>query len=213
MSASKTLDLTPRILSEEPDELLVKYCRELNKGQPALDLRAGLGANCFFLADKGFRVDAIEEDMEIYRELRNKSDNTTLPVQVVMADFADFRPQIMAYSAIIALGIIPELSPQEVTLLIQKIAGWTLSDSYVLASGLTVDDPSFAVTSSDWRKVGRNSFTNGRGKFRSYMEPGQVQDIFDEFKVIEHWEGEGPEQKTESGETFRSGLFKTLLRK
>ena len=213
MIHSDTLYAVPRLLSHEPEPFLVSLCGEMNRGQPALDLQAGSGANVYFLANRGFRVDALVGDDETDRALRSLAANTTLPVNVVGADFSDFRPQIGVYSAVIAMDIIPELSRQEILLLHQKLLGWTMAGSLLFVSALSTTDPSFAHFSKAWRKVGRNSFTDGRGKFRSFLEPSEVLEIFAECLALQHWEGLGPEETLPSGELYRPGLIKAAFRR
>ncbi len=211
MSSCQTLDMTPRTLATEADEMIVTHYQAMKRNLPILEMAAGRGANSIFLADKGFRVDALEHEADSYRQLKAECERRTLSVQAVHGDFGDFQPQIGKYGGLVALDIIRELSRREISLFKERVMTWTKQNSLLFVSGLTVSDPSYEITAANWRKVGRNCFTNGKGKFRCYMEAGEILDLFNEFQVIHHWEGFGEPRHGADGGTYSPALFKAAL--
>jgi tellurite methyltransferase len=72
-----------------PDPLLVEYRSLLTSGR-ALDLASGLGANAIFLAESGYRVDAIDISEHALARLKAEADRRLLNIDAVIADLDDY---------------------------------------------------------------------------------------------------------------------------
>ncbi len=81
---------------EKPSELLVKYIDLAPKGR-ALDIAAGLGRNSLFLAEKGFKVDAIDYSDIAVQKLKSLHPN----INPVQADLDTYRIEENQYDLII----------------------------------------------------------------------------------------------------------------
>ncbi|MCP4757224.1 MAG: methyltransferase domain-containing protein [Proteobacteria bacterium] len=59
-------------LSTDPSDVVVEYSGLARRGR-ALDIAAGNGRNSFFLADRGFKVDAVDISEVALRKIREKN--------------------------------------------------------------------------------------------------------------------------------------------
>lgn len=67
----------------------MEYRSLLTSGR-ALDLASGLGANAIFLAQSGYRVDAIDVSYHALARFKAEADRRLLDVGVVVADLDDY---------------------------------------------------------------------------------------------------------------------------
>ncbi|HTY22503.1 MAG TPA: class I SAM-dependent methyltransferase [Desulfomonilaceae bacterium] len=72
-----------------PDPFLVQHSNILNTGR-ALDLACGRGGNAVFLAERGYRVDAVDISFVALSRLRAEADRRRLDIDCVVADLDDF---------------------------------------------------------------------------------------------------------------------------
>jgi len=90
----------PEMLADGPDDLLVLF-RHLLSGGDALDLACGLGQNALWLAEQGYRVDAVDiSDVAIDR-LRDETARRGLNVRAIRADLDDYTLPVAAYDLVI----------------------------------------------------------------------------------------------------------------
>ena len=61
--------------------------------------------------------------------------------------------------------------------------------------------------------LSRQSFTDGPGKVRTYLEVGEILECFRGHEVIHHWEGTGPLHRHGDGPPERHELFEAVLRR
>ena len=81
---------------EKPSKLLVEYIDLIPKGV-ALDIAAGLGRNALFLAEKGFKVDAVDYSDIAVQKLKSLHPN----INPIHADLDKYRIEQNRYNLII----------------------------------------------------------------------------------------------------------------
>ncbi len=74
---------------DAPSPFLVKNIRLLPIGR-ALDLATGLGFNAIYLAEKGFRVDAVDVSWVALREVSQRTMQKKVTVHFIQADLRQF---------------------------------------------------------------------------------------------------------------------------
>jgi hypothetical protein len=83
----------------------------------------------------------------------------------------------------------------------------------VFITGFTVLDASFARYSQTWKTIGKNSFADGQGNLRTYLEAGQILHLFNDYEVVHHWEGVGPEHRHGNRPIERHAMTEVVLQR
>jgi SAM-dependent methyltransferase len=197
----------------EPDDLLLRFHRELDRTGRVLDIGAGQGRNSLFLARRRCAVDALEPSIVAVNQMRERVSGHELPLRIIHGGFEAFSPDVEYYAAILVLGLIQELPRESIEALMAKINAWTRPGSVALATAFTVDDPGFGETSREWRSIGRNSFANDAGFVRTFLESGEMRDLFAGWEALHYWEGLGPEHVHGGDPPHRHGRVEALFRR
>jgi cyclopropane fatty-acyl-phospholipid synthase-like methyltransferase len=213
MSYDETYKNTKDTFGAEPEPVLRNYYRKMNRAGPVLDIGAGQGRNAFFLARQGFSVEAIDPSRVAVETISAIAARENLPVHSTQSGFGEFVSQVDFYAGILVFGVIQILTREEIQLLIEKIGGWTRKGSLVFITGFTVADASFARYSQIWKPIGKNSFADGRGDRRTYLEAGEILDLFKGYEVVYHREGLGPEHRHGDGPLERHAMVEAVLQR
>jgi cyclopropane fatty-acyl-phospholipid synthase-like methyltransferase len=213
MSYDETYKNTKNNFGEEPEPVLRNYYHKINKSKPVLDIGAGQGRNTFFLAREGFTVDAIDPSKVATETISALATYEKLPIHAYQSNFGEFVPQTDFYSGILIFGVIQILSWEDIDLLREKIKQWTRKGSLVFITGFTVADASFARYSQIWKTIGKNSFAGEQGNLRTYLEAGEILDLFNEYEVVYHWEGLGPEHRHGNSPIERHVMTEVVLQR
>jgi cyclopropane fatty-acyl-phospholipid synthase-like methyltransferase len=210
---NETYRNTENYFGTEPEPLLKDHTHLLDKSHRILDLGVGQGRHSLFLARQGFQVDAIDPSKVAIEKVSAMAAQEGLSIRVYRSGYQTFVPQTDFYSGILIFGLIQILPWEAIEVLLRKVKVWTRVGSLVFVRAFTTSDRSFAhaVRSQEWKSIGRNSFTDGHGKFRTYLESAEILDLFGDYKPIYHWEGLGPKHRHADGPMERhaevEGLF------
>jgi cyclopropane fatty-acyl-phospholipid synthase-like methyltransferase len=213
MSYDETYKNTKNNFGAEPEPVLRNYYRRLDKSGPVLDIGAGQGRNALFLAREGFTVDAIDPSKVATETIATIAADEGLAIHSCQCAFDTFVPQVDFYSGILVFGLIQILPWEDIHLLLDKIKQWTRQGSLVFITGFTVLDASFARYSQTWKTIGKNSFADGQGNLRTYLEAGQILHLFNDYEVVHHWEGVGPEHRHGNRPIERHAMTEVVLQR
>jgi cyclopropane fatty-acyl-phospholipid synthase-like methyltransferase len=213
MSYDETYKNTKNNFGAEPEPILRNNYRRINTSRPVLDIGAGQGRNAFFLARKGFTVDAIDPSKVATETISAIAAQEGLSIRTHQCAFDTFVPQVVFYSGILIFGIIQILSWEAIDLLREKVKHWTHEGSLVFITGFTVADPSFTRYSQTWKTIGKNSFADEQGNLRTYLEAGEILRLFSEHEVVYHWEGMGPEHRHGNSPIERHAMTEVVLQR
>jgi SAM-dependent methyltransferase len=202
----------------EPEKILVDFVQTVDRDRPALDVGAGQGRNTIFLVGHGIDVHAIDPSHEACAAASAAACDRGLTVRVVQAGFESFDPAVVdpafrSYGAICLFGLIQTLRWDKIELLRSRVESWSSAGTVVFLTAWTVDDPSYASCSGDWRPAGRHSFSDGGGTVRTFLDPGEGPRLFEDFEVVHHWEGMGPAHRHGDGPLQRHGNVELVLRR
>lgn len=189
---SKLYDSGKAIFGEDPVPLLVQFLSQISKTEPVLDLGCGQGRNCLYLAGKGLSVTAIDPNKEAVHQTLANAKQAGLEISASVVSFQDFTPTPSAFGAILAFGLIPILTRNEVRLLTQKMLDWTQPGSLIFVTAFTSDDLSFKRYSENGTQVGDLSFMLENGSTRTFLAPGEIIGLFDNIEILHHREEMGP---------------------
>ncbi len=213
MSYDETYKNIKNNFGGEPEPVLRNYYRRIGKSKPVLDIGAGQGRNAFFLARDGFTVDAIDPSKEAINTISELAIQDKLPIHAHQCGFNTFVPQVDFYSAILIFGVIQILSWEDINLLLEKVNHWTNKGSLIFVTGFTVADSSFTRYSQTWKTIGKNSFANEQGNLRTYLEGGEILNLFSEYEVVHFWEGVGPEHRHGNSPMERHSMTELVLQR
>ncbi len=213
MSYDETYKNTKNNFGAEPEFVLRNYYRRINKSRPVLDIGAGQGRNAFFLAREGFTVDAIDPSKVATEAISALAIREELSIHTHQCGFDKFVSQVDFYSGILVFGVIQILSWEDINLLLEKVNHWTRKGSLVFITAFTVADSSFTRYSQTWKTIGKNSFADEQGNLRTYLEAGEILDLFSEYEVVYHWEGVGPEHRHGNSPIERHAMTEVVLQR
>jgi tellurite methyltransferase len=215
MRYDETYTRTEDYFGTEPEALLENYYHRLDKSGRILDIGVGQGRHALFLARKGFTVDAIDPSKVAIETVSGRTTEEGLSIRTYRCEFDAFAPQIDPYSGILIFGLIQILSWESIQLLLEKVKAWTRARSLVFVRAFSIEDSSFERTrrSEEWKPSGKNSFADGHGHFRTYLEAGEILKLFDDYQVIYHWEGLGPEHRHGDGPPERHAEVEAVFQR
>ncbi|MGD8780726.1 MAG: class I SAM-dependent methyltransferase [Ignavibacteria bacterium] len=213
MSFNKIYKEVKNVFGSEPEEILVKYFDMLNKSKPVLDIGCGQGRNSIFLAGKGYNVDAVDTSIVAVEELKKIAIAKELKIQTYRSGFQSFLPCTNYYSGILVFGLIQILSENDFAKLKQKLEAWTGRDSLIFITAFGTADPSFEKYSTSWDAASKNNFTDDKGNYRRFLEPGEILSLFNEYEVIHHREGFGKEHHHGDGKLEKHYMVEVVLKK
>ena len=211
LSYDESYSRNPAYFGPTPDSLLVDHFALIEKEEPLLDVGAGQGRNALYLAGLGYRVDALEPSAEGAAQISAAAAQTGLTIGVINQRFEDFRPP-GHYGAALIFGLIPDLTHSQVTALLKRTGQWLAPGGLAFLTGFTTEDPSYASWSS-LRQVGRTSFEDPDGRIRTFLEPGELLQLSQQFEAIVCNEGMGPEHRHGEGPIERHARFEAVLRR
>ena len=212
MNYDKTYSDIEHVFGADAEEILVDHCELIDRSCPILDIGAGQGRNTLFLARHGFHVDAIDPSAAGTSQIEAHVIREDLPVRVFTCGFDTFSPDVDSYSGIAVFGILQLLPPTSIDLLVEKILAWTNVGSIVFLTAFTTTDPGHKKVSRAAKRVGKHSFQDKDWGIKTYLEPGEILNLFPDFDVIHHWEGMGPEHRHGAGPPERHAMAEAVLR-
>ncbi|MFC1682712.1 class I SAM-dependent methyltransferase [Candidatus Zixiibacteriota bacterium] len=207
---------TKNYFGESSNPLLEQYRAHIDKSNRILDLGAGQGRNTLFLARLGHGIDAVDPSQVAIETISSAAAGEGLDVRTYHCDFEAFQPETDRYSAILTLGLIQLLSWQSIEKLIEKIRAWTCAGSLVFVMAFTTADPTFDrfKHSADWAPAGRNSFRHPEEGYRTYLELGELLQLFAGWSVMHHQEDLGREHRHGDGRVachvWAEGVFQRV---
>jgi len=213
MSFDRDYRSTEQYFGITPEPLLTEHLERLDPARPVLDIGMGQGRNALWLAQRGFFVDGIEPSVVAQEAVCELVAEAGLSLHAYPCTFEDFEAQADGYGTVLAMGLMPILSPRGLQALQDRVEKWLMPGGVFLVSAFTVDDPAYASISRRWSRVGRNSFTDAGGHRRTYLEGGEILELFSGFEVLHHHEGLGPEHRHGEGPLHRHAVAQAVLRR
>ena len=156
---------------DEPSVDLIHTLEYISSGT-ALELGAGEGRNSFYLAQKGFIVQAVDVSEVGLNKLHNTLTEHQLTAEVIMSDITQF-PLKQNYDVILSTFVLFHLSTSQAIQLIGNIKSHTNNNGVHLISTFTRD--------SDFYKV----FNDGNN---FYPETEELKEFYKDWEILEYRE-------------------------
>jgi cyclopropane fatty-acyl-phospholipid synthase-like methyltransferase len=199
------------LFGNSPEATLEQFVNRMSPCSPVLDIGAGQGRNARFLAEQDFTVHALEPSSVAASMLEQVAENERLAIEVFASTFERFIPTVSAYAGIMVFGLIPDLGWAEIHDLLKRIHKWGERGTIVWVTGFTTQDQAFAYHQSNWAPIDNNSFRSPENRVRTYLEPGQILELFDQYSVLHHREDPGPEHRHGDGPLEQHAMFEAVL--
>jgi tellurite methyltransferase len=201
------------VFGENPEKILTDFAEKIRPKKKVLDIGAGEGRNALYLAGKGFAVDALEPSAVAARKIAKEIDKKNFEIKIFDEGFESFNTPQGLYSAVLVFGLIQILRRDEINLLVSKINSWTEAGGLIFVTAFSTKDSSFNRLKNKWAEVGKNSFKDSSGNIRTYLEPGEILDIFNKFQVLFHSEHLGPKHRHGDGGLEQHEMIEFVGRK
>lgn len=195
--------------NELPEATLLKFLPAVPKGR-ALDVGAGLGQNAVFLARQGFAVEALEQDPEIARQLRERAEKDGLGIGVISNSIeAEDLPE-GKYSLIVAAWVFQFIAPDKVLPVLRKLEKALAPGGFLYIGTFSVSDAGF-VNAKTRLPEHKNTVRRDNGILMHYYEPGELE------KELAHFEDvvtvSGTRRDYSHGEPHTHGFIELVRRK
>lgn len=185
-----------------PSELIETWIDDIPVGC-ALDMGAGNGEAAIWLAQKGFKVDAVERDPEALR----LSYETLMEYGIALypVDIRDYKFPENKYCLIYASAILHFLRPTDLWLLADRMIASMAPGGYLLAEVFTTDDPGYGtMREAGATQVEPNTYTLASSEdVIHYFTPKELSRTFSSLDVLAYEETRRIDPET-PGE-YRSG--------
>lgn len=197
---------------KQPEDILKKNAHLIPKIHPVLDIGAGQGRNTIYLSRLGYQVDAIDPSSVSVQMMEGMKVREKLNFKTFHADFKDF-PNDKKYSAILVFGLMQILDWDEIDLLKRKISGWLQEGGFLFLTSFTVADASHKTIRENSKIIGKNSYLRHSGEKRTFFEPKEIRELFQEYKPISYREGLGPEHRHGNGPIEKHAIVEAVFQR
>ena len=211
MNYDEQYEKADALFGTEAESTLERFADRLKPGSVVLDIGAGQGRNSVFLAERGFTVDALEPSKVASTALGLLADKRRLGMEIFSTTVEEFEPPLGEYAGILVFGLVPDLDWPSIRKLLTRIHEWSRQESLIWVTGFTTQDPAYDRHRASWETIAENSFRGPEGQIRTYLEPGQIVSLFEDYSLLHHQEGLGPVHRHGDGPPERHGKFEVVL--
>jgi len=195
----------------EPEPLLRAHVQRIDADRPVLDVGAGQGRHALFLARKGIEVHGVDNSLVAVEGLAAAAKEEDLPIEPRLADILDEEIKRGAYSAVLLFGLIQTMSRRDLAKLALKLREATAAGDFVFLTAFSNDDEGYEHWSKQGKPVGHLSFDIGGGELRTYLDSGEIPEIFTGFSLVHCFEGRGRPHRHGNGPIERHAVVEALL--
>jgi len=169
----------------KPNPTLEKYLAKFPKGK-ALDVGAGGGRNSIFLAENGFKVEAIDKIEEGLEKIKDLAKEHKLKVKTKKCDINQFKFEKNKYSLIVATYSLDFLKKNELYLILNKIKESITTNGFVYLSVFSIEDPTYKlITEKGIKQIEKNTFFLPKYEtYRHFFTKNELREKFKTFKII-----------------------------
>lgn len=166
-----------------PSPLLEHFYKQVPKGG-TLDIGFGKGNDSIFLANKGFRVTAIDTKKSNVENLARivKENNLSIKTEQIDVRKFEFRPN--TYEIITAMNSLFFLNGNEFKAIIENIKKSLKPGGIAIISSFTVDDSLFEKLERTVNKIDEQNFQDDTGNSWFFLQKEELKNMFSDFEVL-----------------------------
>lgn len=195
----------------KPESGLKEVLKYTPKGV-ALDIGAGEGRNSIFLAENGFRVEAIDKNKKWLEKCKRLAQKYNLRLKIKVVDVRKFKFEENKYSLIIAIDSLDFLKLSEIKKIISKIKKALKKGGILYLVVFPTKDPAFQKCKKNLTMVEKNTFYSPKLKtFRHFFEKKELLNLLRGLKIIKLQE-EKIKEKHKEKEHFHQ-IIKVIAKK
>ncbi len=158
-----------------------------NKGV-ALDIGAGEGRNCVYLAKSGFEVVAVEKTKEGTEKIRQVAEKDNLSIKIENTDIRSFNFPSEEYSLIISVTALDFLMFSDFQKIAKKIKSSLSPGGVLYLSVFSTEDPFFKkLKEKNFEMVENNTFfLPKKDMFRHFFSKEELEETFENLTIIKN---------------------------
>jgi len=198
---------------DHPENILRDYFSMCDKKDRVLDIGIGQGRNARFLLQQGYGVDGIDVSKVAIDCLNKLKIDEKLDLKLFHMEFEAFTCSQRTYSAILIINLFPFLSEKQITDLAQKARKWLKRKGIIFVTGYTTNESGLKPNSPEWIQISKDSYSNGNGDYRTFLDADDAVSKFRRFKTIYKWEGFGERHSHGDDQIEQHHMFELILQK
>lgn len=171
-----------------PNPLVENYSGRVIDNHDCLDLGCGLGVNSLYLAQRGFRVTAVDQNARCLSALQQKAKKAGLEnqIRIVQRNLAIKTIPRGKYSVVLAIDFLHFLQPKRCEKIVKIIKARTAQGGVVIAKAFLQTGTPLSPKQQRWLKLFSQKAIDllERKKFQR----NELRDWFDDFDVIHYRE-------------------------
>lgn len=157
----------------EVSPILINALKYIKRGL-VLDIGCGQGKETIYLANKGFDVVALDSSSVAIDQIKEIIKKNKLKnIRAVNSDIIDFEIKKNAYDLILCFNVLYFLEKSTARRIVKKIQEGMKKGGIIAMSLFTVHD----------------TFYNEQKKHRFYVETNEVRGLFENFEILDYFEG------------------------
>ena len=165
------------------------------------------------LGRRGIEVVALDPSAVATASVAAIAEAEGLPCRPLQGGFEDHDAPEGSYAAVLIFGLIQILTRQGIRRLIDRVDAWARDGGLLLVTAFSTEDEGHRQRAARWRPVGKGSYADASGQIRTYLEPGEVLELFGRHEVLHHHEGPGPVHRHGDGPPEQHAMVEAVLRK
>jgi len=174
----------------QADSYLDTFIKHANRGL-ALDIGCGEGRHSLYLAQKGFKVDALDLSESAIRKLENliRQYDMKESIKPVVGDARDIDLGKDKYELILLSFVLPFLRKSDIDLVIAKSKIALKDSGCIYISALTIEDIEYKTYRESQKEVDERTFYSPGLMCSCYFfAHGELKKMFSEFEIIDYTE-------------------------
>ena len=172
-----------------------------------LDLGCWTGRDSLYFAETWFQVDAFDFSQNALDGLRIFSKEKWLDIQPILWNTREYPFPQSHYDIIYACNSLHYFDEDDTRHIIQKLKNALKPGGYIFTRVKSIHDRDFWK----WERIGNHFYKNG-DDIKYYFESHFLQELFDDFRILEIHELEYAHNKI-SGEITKNGFIDLMARK
>ena len=196
-----------------PDPSLERFVDHLDASRTVLDIGCGQGRNTFFLAHRGFTIEALDPSQVALDQLATTADGGGTSVRRIHGTFRDLGEVSRDYGSILVFGLIPVLFRTEISELVRVIMTHLGDRCVLFVTAFGTWDPDCTSRPAVGSPIDGGSDRSPRDRGRTYLEPGELAALFPDLELVHSWEGLTPEHRHGDGPLERHGRAEAVFRR